>query len=60
MADKKTLRLVSSDGNEDLVEIEQHLWDRFVARAAEMGMTEEDALVAALDSFLRAESGHGK
>lgn len=51
--EKQTIRLVSPDGTEDLVEVDPGLWDQFTARAQELGVPAQDLFVTALEAFVR-------
>ncbi len=55
MGEKQTIRLVSPDGTEDVIEIEKELYDRFAARAKELGVSENELFVIALSAFLKKE-----
>ena len=53
--EKQTIRLTSPDGTEDVIEVDKELYDRFAARAKELGKTENELLIIALDAFLKKE-----
>lgn len=55
MSKKQTIRLISPDGTEDVIEIEKELYDRFTARAKELGVPENELFIIALDAFLKKE-----
>ena len=55
MGEKQTIRLISPDGTEDVVEIDEELWDRFCARARVLGVSENELFVIALGAFLEKE-----
>ena len=55
MAEKQTIRLTSPDGSEDVIEIDKDLYDRFAARAKELGQTENELFIIALDAYLKEE-----
>lgn len=55
MGEKQIIRLTSPDGSEDVIEIDVELWERFQAKAKELGMTEQELFVIALDTFLMKE-----
>jgi len=55
MGEKQIIRLTSPDGSEDVIEIESSTWERFQAKANELGMTEQELFVIALDTFLMKE-----
>lgn len=55
MGETQTIRLTSPDGSEDLIEIDQELYDRFAAKAKELGVSEEELFMSALDNFLKSE-----
>lgn len=55
MSEKQTIRLISPDGSEDVIEIDKELYDRFAARAKELGVPENELFIAAMDAFLKKE-----
>ncbi|MBA7654779.1 hypothetical protein ES703_62672 [subsurface metagenome] len=55
MGEKQIIRLTSPDGSEDVIEMDVELWERFQAKAKELGMTEQELFVIALDTFLMKE-----
>jgi len=55
MAEKQTIRLTSPDGSEDVIEIDKDLYDRFAARAKELGQTENELFIIALDTYLKEQ-----
>ena len=55
MAEKQTIRLKSPDGSVDEIEIDKDLYDRFAARAKELGQTENELFIIALDAYLKEE-----
>lgn len=55
MSEKQIIRLTSPDGTEDVIEIDQELYDRFAARAKELGQSEQELFIIALDAFLKKE-----
>lgn len=55
MVSEQTIRMTSPDGTESVVEIDQELWDRFAARAEDLGVSEEDAFLAAMSGYLESQ-----
>jgi len=55
LAEKQTIRLKSPDGSVDEIEIDKDLYDRFAARAKELGQTENELFIIALDAYLKEE-----
>lgn len=51
----QTLRLIHEDGTEEAIEVDQALWDRFTARAEELGVPEQDLFIIALESFVKSQ-----
>jgi len=55
MAEKQTIRLKSPDGSEDVIEIDKDLYDRFAARAKELGVPEDELFIIAMDAYLKEQ-----
>jgi hypothetical protein len=55
MGETQRIRIISPDGSEDVIDIDQELYDRFAARAKELGVSEEKLFVAILDDFLKKQ-----
>jgi len=47
--------LTFSDGAEAVIKDDQTLWDRFTARAEELGVPEQDLFFIAMESFLKSQ-----
>lgn len=55
MEEKQTIRLISPDGTESVVEIDKELYERFSARAKELGVSENELFLVAMDAFLKSQ-----
>jgi len=52
MGEKQTIRLISQDGTETVIEIDKDLYDQFAARAKELGRTVNELFLIALGTYL--------
>ena len=52
MGEKQTIRLISPDGTETVIEIDKDLYDQFAARAKELGRTVNELFLIALGTYL--------
>ena len=53
---QQTIRLIHEDGTEDVVEVDQALWDKFAARAEDLGVPVEQHFLKVLADFVRRET----